>query len=105
MASMARKRRVAITGASGQLGRALIALAHSDWLIEPMERPAIDIRNWRSVRGHVARFQPDLVIHAAAATDVDGCERDPESAFAVNALGTRHVAQAAEAVQAELVYV
>jgi dTDP-4-dehydrorhamnose reductase len=57
------------------------------------------------VRDAIARFAPDLVIHAAAATDVDGCERDPDLAFAINALGTRHVMNAAAAVAAEVVYV
>lgn len=102
---MTTTRRVAITGAAGQLGRALIALDRDDWQVDALDRAAADLTDWRAVRDRVARFQPDLVIHAAAATDVDGCERDPALAYAVNALGTRHVARAAALVDAELVYV
>ena len=43
----------------------------------------------------VATLRPDVVVHAAAWTAVDACEADPDRAFAVNALGTRHVAEAA----------
>ena len=47
---------------------------------------------------------PQVIVHAAAWTAVDACELDPERAFAVNALGTRHVAEAARRVGAHLVY-
>jgi dTDP-4-dehydrorhamnose reductase len=65
----------------------------------------VDLRQWQSVRDRIAWFKPDLVLNCAAATDVDRCEREPEWAFAVNTLGTRHVAQAAALVGAELVQV
>lgn len=48
---------------------------------------------------------PKLVLHGGAFTAVDACETDPDTAFAVNALGTRHIAEAAAAVGAHLVYV
>jgi dTDP-4-dehydrorhamnose reductase len=48
---------------------------------------------------------PHVVIHAAAYTAVDDCERSPDRAFAVNALGTRHVAKAAEKIGAYMLYV
>jgi dTDP-4-dehydrorhamnose reductase len=76
-----------VTGAGGQLGRALVeefaaddvvALARGDWDVTmppPAELP-----------------EPDLVLHAAAWTDVDGAEADPQSAAAVNVGGTRHAA-------------
>jgi dTDP-4-dehydrorhamnose reductase len=44
------------------------------------------------------------IVHLAAYTDVDGCEREPERAFAVNANGARHVARAAEATNARLIF-
>jgi dTDP-4-dehydrorhamnose reductase len=45
-----------------------------------------------------------VVVHAAAWTAVDACEADPERAFAVNALGTRHIVEAARAVGAHVTY-
>jgi dTDP-4-dehydrorhamnose reductase len=83
-----RRRRVLVTGAGGQLGRALveafaedevIALARSDW----------------DVTGPPPDGLPrlDFVLHAAAWTDVDGAEADPQGASAANVGGTRHVAE------------
>lgn len=101
---MTAHRRVTITGATGQLGRALLAGHPHDWEIDALTSET-DVCDWRAIRDRVARFQPDLVIHGAAATDVDRCEREPDWAFAVNALGTRHIARATALVDAELVYV
>lgn len=49
--------------------------------------------------------RPDVVVHAAAWTDVDGCEEDPERAMAVNAQGSRWVAQAAADAGSALLYI
>jgi dTDP-4-dehydrorhamnose reductase len=82
--------RLAVTGAGGQLGRALcdefalddpLAFTRGDW---DMTQPAP-----RALRGGPHR--PSLVLHAAAWTNVDGAESDPEGARAVNVLGTRNV--------------
>lgn len=102
---MARTRRVAITGAGGQLGRALAATFGARHDVDLLTRNTVILTDWRSIRDRLAAFQPDLVIHAAAVTDVDGCESDVLNAYAVNALGTRHVAQATAALDAELVYI
>jgi dTDP-4-dehydrorhamnose reductase len=78
---------ILITGAGGQLGRALqdefseegvVALEHGDWDVT-CPPPPLD--------------PPDLVLHAAAWTDVDGAEDDPQAAAAVNVGGTRHAAE------------
>ena len=88
------RERVLITGAGGQLGRALqetfagdlvVALTHADWDVTLPPPP--DLR-------------PALVLHAAAWTDVDGAEEDPQGAAAVNVGGTRHAAE----LSAPLVY-
>ena len=84
-----------ITGAGGQLGRALqaefggadlVALTHASW---DVTMPPPDLEP-----------PPRLVLHAAAWTDVDGAESDPQGAAAVNVGGTRHAA----ALGAPLVY-
>lgn len=95
--------RVVITGADGQLGRALreVLRGHDLFLVD---LPEYDVTDPQIV-GTVAEFQPDLVIHAAAMTDVDGCERDPDLAFRVNEVGTRNVAEACRLCDAALVYV
>ena len=54
---------------------------------------------------HEAARGVDVIVHLAALTDVDGCERDPKAADAVNSLGTRNVADAAEETGARVIYV
>lgn len=98
-----KRRRVAITGITGQLGRALVDVGSDRWEISGHGSTDLDVRDWRAVRDWIVDFDPDVVIHAAANTDVDACERDPIEAYRSNALGTRHVAQAAAMVNAELV--
>jgi dTDP-4-dehydrorhamnose reductase len=97
--------RVAITGCAGQLGHALLAQRPPHWDTDALDLPELDICDWHNVSLRLAKFGPDLVIHAAAATDVDRCEREPEWAYQVNALGTRNVARATAQTGASLVYV
>lgn len=100
-----RRGRVAVTGSTGQLGEAITRLWSDRWEVVPLGGSSFDLTSWASVRDGIAAASPRIVVHAAAATDVDRCETDPDWAFAVNALGTRHVAQATAAAGARLVYV
>jgi len=94
--------RVFITGCKGQLGRALTAaLGHQT--VAGCDLPQTDITNRQAISSAIADFAPDVVIHTAAWTDVDGCAREPEKAYEVNALGTRNVALASASSGAALV--
>jgi dTDP-4-dehydrorhamnose reductase len=91
--------RIYITGAKGQLGRALMRrLAQHDLL--GVDLPEIDLTDLAATRSSIAAFTPAVIIHAAAYTDVDGAARQPDLAYRVNALGTRNVAVASEAIGA-----
>ena len=84
-----RRRRVLITGAGGQLGRALEG-AFADDDVRALTRADWDVTG--PLPHSASRGEIDLVLHTAAWTDVDGAEDDPQGAAAVNIGGTAHVA-------------
>ena len=115
---------VLVTGADGQLGRDLMAALSGrvpdGGLASPPTGPLpaegtievvatdvgdLDIRDRSQVLAVFDAVGPDVVIHAAAMTGVDACESDAELAFAVNAYGTRNVAEATARAGAHLVAV
>ena len=104
--------RVLVTGANGQLGREVVeafagtAFGHpAGHEVVATDQATLDVGSRDAVFAAVAAVEPDAVVHAAAWTDVDGCEADPERALLVNALGTRHVVAAARLVGARVCYV
>lgn len=96
--------RIAITGSKGQLGTALQEELTADELML-IDLPEYDISDLQAITAQVAAFAPDVIIHGAAITDVDGCERNPELAYRVNVLGTRNMAVAAQQCGAAMVYI
>ena len=98
--------RLLLFGGWGQLGTDLAAVAgeRGDEVIRP-RHPDVDVRDESAVRDAVLAGRPDAVIDAAAFHKVEGCEADPSSAFAVNAVGARHVARAASDAGARTVYI
>ncbi len=81
------RRRTLITGAGGQLGHALSRVFAGDELLT-LDRSAWDVRH----EAPPLPWVPDLVLHTAAWTNVDGAEDDPQGAAAANVGGTAHVA-------------
>ncbi len=96
--------RILITGVRGQLGTALTsALTHHQ--VSGIDLPEVDITNKAAVMTAVAQAGPNVVIHCAALTDVDGCARNPALAYKVNGLGAQNVALACLARDAEMVHI
>jgi len=96
--------RIVITGYKGQLGSALQQALSDDKLLG-LDLPEHDITDREAIVAAVTAFRPDVVIHPAAMTDVDGCERNPGLAFRINALGTQNVALACQQSGAAMCYI
>jgi len=97
--------RILVTGSKGQLGRQILALPGNVHEIVGVDLPEVDVADHQQIAAAVAEVQPDVVIHAAANTDVDGCERNPDLGWRNNALATRNVAIACRQLDASLTYI
>jgi dTDP-4-dehydrorhamnose reductase len=116
-------RRVLVTGGHGQLGRdlrdvlsgvppaggadggILATVAPGSFDVLSTDIDTLDVVDRDAVGAAVEAFRPDIVLHGGAFTAVDACESDPDTAYAVNSLGTRNMAEAAVRVGAHLVYI
>lgn len=103
--------KILVTGAAGRLGSKLLtvltASGHhvtgADIVGDNVEQ--LDIGDFEATRKFVSDLRPDVVIHPAAWTDVDGCAKDPHKAIAINGFGTQHVALAAVNIGAAVLYI
>lgn len=95
--------RILITGANGQLGSALQqALSAEELALKDL--PKFDLTHSDS-ESQIMAARPSVILHVGAYTNVDGAERDPDRAMAVNAQGTKCVARVAATLNARLIYV
>jgi len=98
--------RIVVTGVAGQVARCLVergmALGH---VVLPLGRPHLDLASGdaEAIRAVLEMTRPEAIVSAAAYTAVDKAESEPELAFAVNAIGSGHVAEAAAALNVPLV--
>ncbi|MBE5879945.1 MAG: dTDP-4-dehydrorhamnose reductase [Lachnospiraceae bacterium] len=100
-------KKLIITGANGQLGRAINALyqGREDIVCVNTDVDELDITNLEEVEALVAREKPYAIVNCAAYTAVDACEDQEELAFKVNAIGPRNLAIAAEANGAKMMHI
>lgn len=102
--------RVAVTGANGRLGRALIAALGDAPFTGPSgptswTRDAFDLDAPTSIDALIDRDRPEAIVHAAAWTDVDGCARDPRLALQRNAEAVRVLAVAAASAGVDVLFI
>jgi len=98
------KQKVLITGGDGQLSTDLSRVFESPDLIV-LSRAALDITEPHEVQKVMGYYKPDVVINAAAFTDVDGCEDNPEQAKLINSLGPQNLVFAAQQIGARVVQI
>ncbi len=102
---------VLIAGGSGLLGKCLVRRFSSKTAVISVSKngrdstQAVDLSSQASVEALFSGRRFSLVIHAAATSDVDGCERDPEAAYRTNALSAKYLAQACRKHATPFLYV
>jgi dTDP-4-dehydrorhamnose reductase len=96
--------RVAVVGARGQLGEAVVHAFAAGHEVIPLVREDLDISNDDAVASVMERLRPGAIVNCAAYNDVDGAEDHPVDALNVNAFGPRALARGAAAIGAVLVH-
>src|SRR5438105_11610698 len=97
--------RVAIVGAKGQLGAALVdecRRRHDD--VTALDRAALDVRDGSAVAEAMARLRPEAIVNCTGYNTVDAAEEHPIDALEINAFAVRSLARAANDVGAALVH-
>jgi dTDP-4-dehydrorhamnose reductase len=97
--------RILITGAAGRLGGRLAERLRAEHDVTGIDIAELDLTDFAATRAFIGDHRPDIVLHPAAWTDVEGCAREPDKALRINGYGTQHVALAAAAVGAAALYI
>jgi len=90
--------KILITGADGMVG------SYIDFGIKT-DKNTLDISNEKAVKDFFNEHHPEIVIHLAAETDVDLCQRDPSHGYKINTIGTYNIALAAREFNVKMVYI
>jgi len=98
--------KIAVIGANGQLGSDLVAsFSEKGNAVSGLTHADIEISDLSSVAHALESIRPQVIVNTAAMHHVENCEREPENAFAVNALGPRNLALVARDLGAVLLHV
>lgn len=98
--------KILLTGANGQLGSELQRhFAKSTHDVVACSSSDLDITDRQQTIRVIREAMPDAIVHGGAFTNVDACETGPERAYAVNAIGSRNVAEAAATINARVAYI
>jgi dTDP-4-dehydrorhamnose reductase len=97
--------RIAVTGANGGLGRAFLEQVPAHHEVHAFPHAELAVEDFHAVMQTLVPVEPEAILHFAAMTRVDACEADEAGAFAVNAMGSRNVADAARRTGARLLAV
>lgn len=96
--------RILVTGSNGMLGHASLPVLKQRHQVIGVDLEECNICDEEAVRSVFHTDRPELVVHLAAFTNVDGCETEPQTAHETNAEGTRNIAEACAEINAAMVY-
>jgi len=97
--------KIMIIGSEGMLGHDLVDVLSAEHEVSTTTIDTLDITDIDKTIKTVQKHNPDVLVHAAAFTDVDGSESNPDLAYKVNAIGTRNVAVACLEADCAMVYI
>jgi dTDP-4-dehydrorhamnose reductase len=98
--------KVAVVGSNGQLGTEVVSAFRSNAdEVCPLTHSDIELSSFDSVATRLRALHPEIIVNTAAMHHVEHCEREPEKAFAVNALGARNLSVVAQELDAVLMHV
>jgi len=98
--------KVLVTGADGQLGYDVVKkLKKINIEHIGVDKKDFDLTNEKETKEFILDYEPDVIVHCAAYTDVDQAEVDKERCYQVNVEGTRYVAEAAKELNAKMLYI
>lgn len=97
--------RILVTGSRGMLGSDVVSVLAEEHDVIGVNSRDFDITEKDITIEFIKKIKPELIIHSAAYTDVDGCEKNMDKAFKVNALGARNIAIATQEMNAAMLYV
>lgn len=97
--------KVAVIGAKGMLGSELAKVLASAHTVTAWDIEEIDITDRAGTLARLRRLEPDFILNAAALVDVEVCEKQPDAAWRVNAVGSQNLALAARALDCEYLFI
>lgn len=97
--------RLLITGAAGMLGSAVQEALKNDFDIIAASRAELNIQSFGKAKEFLNKFQPQIILHAAAYTNVEEAERQPQDCYRVNYNGTLNLINAAKEFNNKFIYI
>jgi dTDP-4-dehydrorhamnose reductase len=99
------KRKIAVVGGNGQLGSDVVEAFSVSGEVYALTHEEVELSTIDSVARCLRALHPDVVVNTAALHHVENCERDPQRAYAVNALGARNIAAVTQDLGALLIHI